>query len=209
MKKSIIFTLIIALFSIGNIWAQDAKTDKFTVEINGMGCPYCASGIENEFKKLKEITDIKIDISTGTLTFVYPPEMDLSLEKVKSKVSDAGYTPVNAKVERANGKTETSKAETASTKTLAKSQTERFLVAGECGMCKERIEIAAKNVSGVSEASWNMDSKKLTVNMDPEKTSVKEVQKAVAAVGHDTEAFKTTDEAYENLHACCHYERLE
>lgn len=209
MKKSIVLTLIIALFTAVNTQAQENKTDQFTVKINGMGCPYCASGIENEFRKLDDISDIKIDISTGTLTFAYPAEAKLSLEKVKSKVSEAGYTPVSAKVVRANGKTETAASEKASTENSATAQTETFLVAGECGMCKERIETAAKDLSGVSEAAWNVESDMLTITFDSGKTSVETVQKAVAKVGHDTKEFKASDEAYNKLHACCHYERLK
>lgn len=105
MKSLVIFTLV--FFSAIAVYAQEKTMDKFTVEINGLGCPYCASGIENEFDKLDAISDIKIDIKTGTLTFDYPTNANLNLEKVKAKVENAGYTLSTAKVERANGKIET------------------------------------------------------------------------------------------------------
>lgn len=209
MKKSIVITFIIALFSVVNSNAQEASTDKFTVEINGMGCPYCASGIENEFRKLDDISDIKIDINTGTLSFLYPTEANLSLEKVEAKVTEAGYTPVTAKVERANGKTETSKKENGVVKAQMPVETKSFLVAGNCEMCKARIDKAAKAVPGVLEASWNVETKKLTVKLNAVKTSQKEIQKAVAGVGHDTKMFKAESKTYNNLHACCQYERLK
>jgi len=34
-----------------------------------------------------------------------------------------------------------------------------------------------------------------------------EIHEAIAAVGHDTEKVKATDEAYEELHTCCKYPR--
>lgn len=104
--KSIIITSIFVFFTVIGMNAQAPNVDKFTVEINGMGCPYCASGIENEFKKLADISNIKIDIKTGTLTFNYPNSKSLQLEEVRNRVKKAGYTLASAKAERANGKTE-------------------------------------------------------------------------------------------------------
>jgi len=37
--------------------------------------------------------------------------------------------------------------------------TEKFKVAGNCGMCKARIEKAAKSVDGVSGADWDKELK--------------------------------------------------
>ncbi|HET8837474.1 MAG TPA: heavy metal-associated domain-containing protein [Flavobacteriaceae bacterium] len=105
--KSILTTCILVLFSVANINAQEKTNDQFTVEINGMGCPYCASGVEDQFSKLDHISDIKIDIKTGTLTFDFPTTENLALEDVKKRVKAAGYTLSFAKVERANGTVET------------------------------------------------------------------------------------------------------
>jgi periplasmic mercuric ion binding protein len=38
-------------------------------------------------------------------------------------------------------------------------------------------------------------------------TDLHEVHMAIAKAGHDTEMHRATDEAYDNLHACCKYER--
>ena len=40
---------------------------------------------------------------------------------------------------------------------------------------------------------------------DDTKTDVKKVEEALAAVGHDTQDIKASDEAYNKLHACCKY----
>jgi hypothetical protein len=36
-----------------------------------------------------------------------------------------------------------------------------------------------------------------------------DVKKAIAKVGHDTDAVKAEDAVYENLHGCCLYERVK
>ncbi len=45
-----------------------------------------------------------------------------------------------------------------------------FGVRGNCGMCKSTIEKAANNVQGVSNATWDVDKKKIDVSFDDTKT---------------------------------------
>ena len=40
-----------------------------------------------------------------------------------------------------------------------------------------------------------------------ERNLVDEIKKKIAEVGHDSEDFKATNEAYANLHSCCKYDR--
>jgi len=81
-------------------------------------------------------------------------------------------------------------------------------VAGNCDMCKDRIEKAAKSVAGVSSANWEAETQILHLNFDAQKTNIDIIQKAIADVGHDTEKFKAKDATYRELHGCCQYERL-
>ncbi|RCW39074.1 MULTISPECIES: heavy-metal-associated domain-containing protein [Marinilabilia] len=92
---------------------------------------------------------------------------------------------------------------------FAQSKTEKFEVKGKCGMCESRIEKAANSVEGVSKADWDQESMMATVVFDKSKTSVDDIQKAIAKVGHDTGKHKASDEAYDKLPGCCKYERME
>lgn len=78
-------------------------------------------------------------------------------------------------------------------------------VDGVCGMCKERIELAAIKTKGVKSAVWSIDTHQLDLIYDARKTNLDSVAKHVAAVGHDTKAIKATDEAYLSVHTCCRY----
>lgn len=84
-----------------------------------------------------------------------------------------------------------------------------FPVDGVCGMCKQRIEKACFDTKGVRYASWDIDTKHLTLIFNERKTSVEKVKKNIAAVGHDTHSCKAADEAYDGLHACCKYREQE
>ena len=86
----------------------------------------------------------------------------------------------------------------------AVTKTETIKVAGNCETCKARIEKTAK-VDGVTKANWNQKTKILTLVYDPSKVKSDDVQKKIAAVGHDTPKYKATDKAYNALPGCCKY----
>ena|SRR5688572_213101 len=88
----------------------------------------------------------------------------------------------------------------------AQTKTETIKVSGECGMCKSKIEKAAKG-AGASFAEWNVDNKVLTIKYNSTASNAAKIEKAVAEVGYDTQSMKATDEAYNKLHACCKYDR--
>ena len=89
---------------------------------------------------------------------------------------------------------------------IAQEITEMFKVYGNCGMCKSRIEKAAKT-DAVINAAWNAETKMLTVTYDAAKINNETIQKNIAAVGHDTDKFRADDKVYEKLPGCCLYER--
>lgn len=87
-------------------------------------------------------------------------------------------------------------------------ESESFKVAGNCGMCKERIEEAAK-IDGVTSADWNIEKQTLTVTYDPAIVDIDDVHQSIADAGHDTEKVRADDETYDNLPACCQFERIK
>jgi hypothetical protein len=88
----------------------------------------------------------------------------------------------------------------------AQSKTETFKVSGNCGMCKTRIEKAAKSV-GATEAKWDADTKELTVTFESSLSNAAKIQQKIAEVGHDNNGYTATDDVYNKLPGCCKYER--
>ncbi len=78
---------------------------------------------------------------------------------------------------------------------------------GNCEQCQTRIQKAAYSVSGVKSAVWSIETHQLSLILNEEKTTVAEVKKAIAKVGHDSDEAKTTEEVYNNLPGCCQYDR--
>jgi periplasmic mercuric ion binding protein len=89
---------------------------------------------------------------------------------------------------------------------MSTTKTETIKVWGNCEACQARIEKTAKT-EGVTKASWNKDKQVLTLVYDSSKVKSDDVQKKLAAVGHDTEKYKADDKAYNSLPGCCKYPR--
>lgn len=88
----------------------------------------------------------------------------------------------------------------------AQSKKETIAVNGNCGMCKSNIEKAAKS-AGAADASWDAETKSLTVTYASASANAAKIQQAVAAAGYDTKDVKASDAAYNKLHGCCKYDR--
>ena len=82
-------------------------------------------------------------------------------------------------------------------------------VDGVCGMCKVRIEKAAIKTKGVKSAVWSIETHELKLIYDARKTNIDSISKGIAAVGHDTKAYKATEEAYNSVDPCCKYRDKE
>ncbi|MEO8760976.1 MAG: heavy metal-associated domain-containing protein [Bacteroidia bacterium] len=81
-----------------------------------------------------------------------------------------------------------------------------FKVWGNCESCQNNVETAAR-FKGVTFCAWDTLTKVCTVTYDTRETSVDAIEKAIAAVGYDTEGYRGDDAAYADLAPCCQYER--
>lgn len=94
----------------------------------------------------------------------------------------------------------------ATTSFSQKTKTETFQVSGNCGMCEAKIEKAAK-AAGATYADWNKDTKIIIVKYSSTSSNLAKIQKSIADAGYDNVGVKSTNEAYDKLHACCKYDR--
>jgi len=206
--KKIIFVMFAVLFAAVSLEAQKADRDNYKIMVDGLGCPFCAYGLEKKFKDFKGIKNVKIDVETGEFTFTYPSDKPLSVDKVAKQVDLAGYTPISTEIKRADGTVE--KSEPIEEVVAPEDAVEASLfVAGNCNMCRSRIEKTAKSVKGVFTASWDKETKILTVEMDENVAKKEYVARAVSAAGHDTKTAKADTKVYKQLPGCCRYKRIK
>jgi mercuric ion binding protein len=207
MKTYILSFMSMLLLSI-SLFAQNSM-DFFEVQVDGLGCPFCAYGLEKKFKEFKGIKEVKIDIETGDFSFSYPSEKALSLKAVVLQVEKAGYSPMKTSIKRANGTTETDAPVNSDLSDLVAIVSQDIFVYGNCEMCEARILKATSRLVGVTEAAWDSKTKLLSISFDEKRLNKDAISKAVAAAGHDTKTHKTDAATYENLPMCCKYERIK
>lgn len=208
--KNLIIIIAVLAFSLNsnNVNAQSDR-DQIKVQVDGLGCPFCAYGLEKKFKEFKGIKDVKIEMETGLFNFTYPSEKEMTLKQVESQVDKAGYTAVTTKITRADGTIEESKQNITELSDQSEIVAKDIFVAGNCGMCQARIEKTAKSVAGVVNAEWDKDNKMLTLEYDSSQTSIGEVSESIAKAGHDTKYSKAGEDVYNNLPGCCQYDRVQ
>lgn len=85
MKKTLMTTMLILAPTF-------AQAEEVKAKVNGIICAYCVQGIEKAFKKLEEVEQVKVDLDNGLVTIHTKDANDLDDAKVKSIITDAGYT---------------------------------------------------------------------------------------------------------------------
>lgn len=183
-----------------------SQRDTSMVFVDGI-CGMCEERIETAASKVKGVIKADWDVDSRMLTLITKPNYKaIQLHKAVSTVghdtkqstaSDEAYHKLHNCCKYRDPK------QVAAHRDQGKMIT--FFVDGLCGMCKKRIETAAKEVDGVDAVDWDVDSRVLTLFTSQIDLEAAAVQQAVAAVGHDTEDIKASDEAYNKLHACCKY----
>lgn len=82
-------------------------------------------------------------------------------------------------------------------------------VNGVCTMCKKRIETNCIKLKGVKTAVWSVETHKLDLIYNENKTNLETITNSVLAIGHDVEDAMASDKAYDRLHGCCKYRNEE
>ena len=83
-------------------------------------------------------------------------------------------------------------------------KTSTIAVKGNCEECKKRIENAA-DIKGVKLAVWDETAQAVTVTYKADKVTLKQIEDAIAASGHDVGTTKGNEVSYNKLPSCCKY----
>jgi len=196
------------LLSAQFILSQNLSKNQFKVKGN---CDMCKERIENTAKKAGAKTAIySIDLQTLTLE----TDSNISTDDILKKVAEAGHDNEKFKATATTYEAlpgcchydrDLQPQPTENHDHYSKKENE-FYVKGNCESCKARIEKAAKD-SGADAAEWSAETQTVILNFDPKKTSSDKILKKIAEVGHDNEKYKSSDNTYKNLPACCLYDR--
>ena len=82
-------------------------------------------------------------------------------------------------------------------------ETVKIKTSAQCETCKANIEKALSFTKGVKGANLDVDTKVVTVEYDPSKTTVEKIRLAISKAGYDADDVKADPKAYAKLKECC------
>lgn len=70
---------------------EQEQPRQIQVKILGMSCPFCVYGAEQKLKRLDGVEELDVELESGIATLTMEDETDVSNEKLKATVDDAGF----------------------------------------------------------------------------------------------------------------------
>jgi len=79
--------------------AATAETErprmKYTAQVDGLACPFCAYGIEKQLMRIKGVESVETDIKSGLVIIIMQPGAALHEADANRAVEAAGFTMRN------------------------------------------------------------------------------------------------------------------
>jgi len=143
---------------------QSNNVDKGVLKIQEMSCSSCANRIEKELKSIDGVIDVSVNFASEKAQIAFDKEIT-SIEELTKVVENIGYGAI---LETTN---ETEKV------TLK-------IVGMSCTACSNTIEKGLNTMDGIKSASVNFAVEKVTVEYDPKKVRMHDMQKKVSELGY-------------------------
>ncbi|HTY74013.1 MAG TPA: heavy metal translocating P-type ATPase, partial [Candidatus Nanoarchaeia archaeon] len=152
----------------GETMSQE-KIKKIVLNIGGMSCVNCAHAIEKQLSKLNGVTKATVNLAAEKAIVEYNPDL-VNQKAIEDAIVEAGYRVIHEKV--------------------------MLQIGGmNCMNCAQSIEKALNNREGIYQASINFATEKVSVEYNPEQTSVAGIKKTIKEVGYQViEPEKTLDD---------------
>jgi len=64
----------------------------YSLQVDGLGCPFCAYGIEKNLYEIDGVERVEVDIRKGSVSVTMDENKTLSEALAHEKVKDAGFT---------------------------------------------------------------------------------------------------------------------
>ncbi len=88
----------------------------------------------------------------------------------------------------------------------ANDTTIQLQVAGNCDLCRNRIQKAALT-AGAIKPNWSEENQVLSFSYSPSQSNIAAIQQAILKIGHDVNNQKADSVAYQQLPFCCLYRK--
>lgn len=86
-------TLPLSLLFVFWVWSAGAwASERYTLEVDGLACPFCAYGVEKRLYAVDGVQSVETDIKSGVVIVTVEDGKPLTEAVAKKAVKDAGFT---------------------------------------------------------------------------------------------------------------------
>ncbi len=84
-----VLVLLVFLLAAPTAFAQGAA---YILKVDGLGCPFCAYGIEKKLSTIKDVKTIEVDLKNAQVVVTMANATRLDEQQARQAVLDAGFT---------------------------------------------------------------------------------------------------------------------
>ncbi|MFQ5756349.1 MAG: heavy-metal-associated domain-containing protein [Acidiferrobacterales bacterium] len=88
----IIRNIVITLAFLLLVPLAHAGSAVYSLQVDGLACPFCAYGIEKKLSAIDGVEKIDVDIKSGQVIVTMANGASLSEDRARQAVKDAGFT---------------------------------------------------------------------------------------------------------------------
>jgi len=84
--------IMISLVFLLTLSVAQAAEAVYTLQVDGLGCPFCAYGIEKRLSTIEGVNNVAVDINKGLVVVTMKQNASLAKKQAQQAVTDAGFT---------------------------------------------------------------------------------------------------------------------
>ncbi len=88
MRNFLFMPLLVVVLST----AAFAGENQYSLGVDGLGCPFCAYGIEKQLSAIEGVKSIETDVKSGQIVVTLAEGSSLTEDVARQAVKDAGFT---------------------------------------------------------------------------------------------------------------------
>ena len=93
VKMKTIRTIIMTgLFFLWTLSMAQAGEAVHALQVDGLGCPFCAYGIEKQLSAIDGVDKVVVDLKKGLVIVTMKQDASLAKKQARQAVTDAGFT---------------------------------------------------------------------------------------------------------------------
>ncbi|MBL4759946.1 MAG: heavy-metal-associated domain-containing protein [Mariprofundaceae bacterium] len=92
LLRNVFVICLLWLTSLGIVLAGGVASQKASIQVDGLSCPFCTYGLEKNLKKINGIESVDIDIKTGKATVIIKSNIQVDNQALRQAVKKAGFT---------------------------------------------------------------------------------------------------------------------